>query len=529
VTIQSRFSREWRIEMSWEPEIEELNKRVELGKQMGGPEKLARHRSQGKIPVRERVDMLLDDGSFIEVGSVAGKVEYDENGEIINMSPANLVTGRGQINGRTVAIAGDDFTVRGGANDGGIREKLTNIEDMANQLRLPLIRLVDGTGGGGSVKSIETAGYTYVPAVRGWDTVIDNLSVVPVVALALGSVAGLGAARVAASHYSVMVKETSQMFVAGPPVVARTGEDLSKNELGGSDVHTRNGAVDDEVDTEAEAFEATRKFLSYLPNSVYELPERTTPTDDPNRRCEKLIKAIPRDARKVYKMRPIIEELVDKGSFFEIGRKWGRGTICGFARLDGWPVAIMASDPFHHGGAWTADVSRKVTRFVDLAQTFHLPVAHLVDIPGFLIGRRAEEEATIRHGVHAMSAIAQATVPWCAILVRKVYGVAGAAHMNGGRFNLRYAWPSGDWGSLPIAGGLEAAYKAELEASDDPQAKLQEIEARLNKLRSPFRTAEQFGIEEVIDPRDTRSLLCEFANLSAPLRETGRSNFGVRP
>jgi acetyl-CoA carboxylase carboxyltransferase component len=168
-------------------------------------------------------------------------------------------------------------------------------------------------------------------------------------------------------------------------------------------------------------------------------------------------------------------------------------------------------------------------RFVDLAQTFHLPVVHLVDIPGFLIGRRAEEQATIRHGVRAMEVIFQATVPWCAVIIRKAYGVAGAAHMNSSRFNLRYAWPSGDWGSLPIAGGLEAAYKSELEAADDGAAKLQEIEARLNRLRSPFRTAERFMVEEIIDPRETRQLLCEFADLAAPLREVGRSSFGVRP
>lgn len=319
------------------------------------------------------------------------------------------------------------------------------------------------------------------------------------------------------------------MFVAGPPVVARIGETLSKNELGGSDIHTRNGAVDDEVNSEAEAFEAARRFLSYLPSSVHELPARSATDDDPNRRAEWLIDAIPRNPRKVYKMRPIIEALVDKGSFFEMGRRWGRSVITGLARFDGWPVALLASDPYHHGGAWTADTSQKVTRFVDLAETFHLPVVHLVDIPGFLIGRRAEEEATIRHGVRAMAAVYQATVPWCAILVRKVYGVAGAAHMNSSRFNLRYAWPSGDWGSLPIAGGLEAAYKSELEASADPAAKLSEIEDRLNKLRSPFRTAERFLVEEIIDPRDTRILLCEFADMAAPLRKTGKPVFGVRP
>lgn len=358
---------------------------------------------------------------------------------------------------------------------------------------------------------------------------VDNLAKVPVVALALGSTAGLGAARVAASHYSVMVKETSQMFVAGPPVVARTGETLTKNELGGSDIHTRNGAVDDEAKTEEEAFERARRFLSYLPSSVYDLPPRTECNDDPNRREESLIEAIPRDPRKVYKMRKIIESVVDEGSFFEIGKRWGRSIITGFARLDGWPVAIIASDPYHYGGAWTAEASQKVTRFVDLVQTFHMPVVHLVDIPGFLVGRQAEEQATIRHGVRAMTAIFQATVPWCAMIVRKTYGVAGAAHMNSGRFNLRYAWPSGDWGSLPIAGGLEAAYKADLAASDDPKKKLEEIEERLDRLRSPFRTAERFLIDEIIDPRDTRKLLCDFAELAAPLRKTGISSFGIRP
>ncbi len=515
--------------MSWEAEIEELRRREALGRQMGGPEKIRRHKEAGKLTVRERIDALIDPGSLHEIGAIGGKASYDENGELTAFSPANLVTGRATIGGRRVVVAGDDFTVRGGANDGGIREKLVHVEMMANALRQPLVRLVDGTGGGGSVKTIETEGRTYIPAVRGWDVVIDNLSTIPVVALALGSTAGLGAARVAASHYSLMVKDTSQMFVAGPPVVARAGESLSKDELGGSRIHTRNGAVDDEVDSEEEAFERVRRFLSYLPQNVHELPPRGERNDDPGRREEFLIEAIPRDPRKVYNMRRIVEAVVDRDSFFEIGRRWGRSIITGLARLDGWPVALIASDPMHYGGAWTAKAAEKVMRFVDLAETFHLPVLHLVDIPGFLIGRQAEEQATIRHGVRAMTAVFQCRVPWCAVLVRKVYGVAGAAHMNGSRFNLRYAWPSGDWGSLPIAGGLEAAYKAELEAAEDPAARLAEIEARLDRLRSPFRTAETFQVEEIIDPRDTRRLACEFAEMAAPLRETGRPQFGVRP
>jgi acetyl-CoA carboxylase carboxyltransferase component len=515
--------------MSWEKELQELARRKALAAQMGGAEKVARHKGLGKLTVRERVDALVDPGSFHEIGSVAGKATYDAQGEIASFVPANLVIGRAQLDGRPVAVAGDDFTVRGGAADAAIRGKLVTVERMALDLRIPLVRLVDGTGGGGSVKSIEIEGRTLLPSLTMWQICVDNLSQVPVVALALGSVAGLGAARVAASHYSVIVKDTAQMFVAGPPVVARVGQTLDKNELGGSDIHTKNGAIDDEAASEQEAFAMTRRFLSYLPSSVHELPARTRPADDPRRRAEWLIDAIPRDQRKVYKMRPIVEALVDEGTFFEMGRRWGKPVITGLARLDGWPVALMASDPYFYGGAWTADACDKVIRFVDLAQTFHLPVVHLVDVPGFIIGREAEEAGTIRHGARAMQAIYQATVPWCAILVRKVYGVAGAAHMNPARYGMRYAWPSGDWGSLPIAGGLEAAYKAELEAAPDPKAKLAEIEARLEKLRSPFRSAESFIVEEIIDPRDTRAILTEFANLAAPLRTPGPPSFGYRP
>jgi acetyl-CoA carboxylase carboxyltransferase component len=273
----------------------------------------------------------------------------------------------------------------------------------------------------------------------------------------------------------------------------------------------------------------TRRFLSYLPASVHELPARAECDDDAKRSDPWLIEAVPRDPRKLYDMRRIIAALVDRASFFEIGRQWGRNVITGLARLDGWPVALLAGDPKQYGGAWTAKASEKVTRFVDLAQTFHLPVVHLVDVPGFMIGPQAEQDATIRYGMRAAAAILQSTVPWCSVLVRKVFGVAGAVHQNSSRYCMRVAWPSAEWGSLPIAGGLEAAYKAEIEAAADPAAKRAEIEARVRRFASPLRSAEKFDIEEIIDPRDTRRLLCEFAGLAAPLRTPGRSAFGLRP
>ena len=228
-------------------------------------------------------------------------------------------------------------------------------------------------------------------------------------------------------------------------------------------------------------------------------------------------------------MRPIIESVVDTGSFFEIGRNFGRSIIAGLARFGGQPVLLFASDPFHNGGAWNADTCQKVVRFVDLAETFHLPVVYLMDCPGFLIGLEAEKTATIRHGVRAMAAMNQSTIPWCTVIVRNAFGVAGAAHQPGGRLSLRYAWLSARWGSLPLEGGIEAAYSAEINAAAEPAAKLQEIDARLNALRSPFRTAEKFWVEEIIDPRKTRSLLCEFAKLAEPLRIPGKAHFSMRP
>ena len=515
--------------MSWEKEIEELRRREALARRMGGPEKVKRQHDGGKLTVRERVDRLLDAGSFHEVGAVAGRAEYDADGNLIDLQPSNFVCGRGRIDGRPVVVGGDDFTVRGGAADASIWEKQVIAEQMANELRLPIVRLVDGTGGGGSVKSLLMDGYTYVPANPGWDWVVANMGTVPVVALALGSVAGLGAARAVTSHYSLMVKDISQVFVAGPPVVARLGEPVTKDELGGAHIHARNGAIDDVVDSEEEAFERTRRFLSYLPPSVHDVPPRAEVTDDSGRREDWLIEAVPRDRRKPYKMRRIIEAVVDQGSFFEIGKLYGRPLITGLARLDGWPVALLAGDPYHFAAGWTADASHKATRFIDLAETFHLPVVHLVDNPGFVIGVAGEKAATIRHGARALAAVYQASVPWCSVIIRKVFGVAGAAHSNASRLKYRYAWPSGDWGSLPLEGGIEAAYRADLEASDDPDKLLAEIQAQMEQVRSPFRTAETFLVEEIIDPRDTRPLLCEFANFAAPLRTPGSSAFHMRP
>jgi acetyl-CoA carboxylase carboxyltransferase component len=519
--------------MSWKPELDEIARRTELAKQMGGEERVARARAAGRLPVRERIDALLDAGSFHEVGALAGKAEYDEQGKLKSLTPSNFVCGRGRIEGRPVVVGCDDFTVRGGAADGAVGNKMGWAERTARELRLPIVRLVDGTGGGGSVKTNATIKRSYVPANPDFDVSVDLMSSVPVVAAALGPVAGLGAARVALSHFSVMVKGTSQLFVAGPPVVRRAfGRDVSKEDLGGSHIHAReSGAVDNEAASEAEAFAQIRRFLSYLPSSVWDPAPRVAPSDDPKRREEALLSFIPRERRKTYDVRKLLALILDAGSFFEIGRHYGKPLAIGLARLDGIPVGVMANDNRQLAGSIDADAAEKMARFVDLCDTFRLPVVNFVDNPGFLIGTEAERAGTIRKGVRALSAVFQASVPWCSILLRKVYGVAGAGHSNHTASHTRYAWPSGEWGSLPIEGGVEAAYKRQLDASPDPEKLRAALEANLASLRDPLLTAEVFGVEEIIDPRDTRPLLVEFALRAHEIlaSERGKKARGMRP
>lgn len=516
----------------WLPEIAELHRREALASQMGGQENVARHRAAGRLNVRERIEKLLDKGSFHETGAITGVPSF-EGGHLVKFLPSNFILGTGRIQNRKVVVGADDFTIRGGAADAAIGKKAPYAERMALDLRLPMIRLVDGTGGGGSVKFLERMDRTYVPANPAMEIMEPLLSTVPVVSAALGSVAGLGAARVVFSHFSVMPKKTAHLFVAGPPVVeAAFGRRVEKEELGGSRLHTGGlGAVDNEAESEEEAFDQIRRFLSYMPNSVYEMPPVMESTDPPSRKEEELIRIVPKNKRLPYSVRRILDCVLDRNSFFEIGARHGRSVATGFARLIGRPVGVMAHDPRFFGGAITAYAADKMVRFIDLCDTFHLPVVYFVDNPGFMIGVESEEQGTIRFGARYIFATYQATVPWCSVIVRKVFGVAGAAHGNHSRLNLRYAWPSGDWGSLPIEGGVQAAYRRQIEASEDPQAKREEIEKRLSKVTSPFLTAEMFGIEEIIDPRETRPLLCEWIETAYRLlpSEVGPKKRGMRP
>jgi acetyl-CoA carboxylase carboxyltransferase component len=497
------------VVVSWKPEVDEILRRQELAKQMGGAESVARHHDAGKLTARERIQKILDLDSFREIGALTGSAKYDERGHLLDITPANVVIGTGQIGGRRVVVSAEDFTVRGGSSEATNSDKWIWAENFAIEIRAPLVRLVDTAGG--SVRLLEMMGATKLPGYRHWN-IAEMLGIIPVACAALGSVAGLGAVRVLGAHFSVMVKESSQLFAAGPPVVMRaTGEEVTKEALGGYRVHARgSGVVDNEAESEEDAFSQIRRFLSYLPSNVYKLPPHALCDDPPDRREEELLSMIPRNKKMTYDARRLVELVLDRGSLFETGRYQGRSLVAMLGRVKGYPVGVMINDTRFFGGGMDARAAEKMIRFVDLCDTFHLPIVNFVDQPGVVVGLPAEKAGTIRVAVRALQAIAQSRVPWVAMILRKAFGVAGSAYGRQHDLNLRYAWPSGMWGSLPIEGGVSAAYKRELETSENPEARQRELEDYYEKLQSPFRTAERFGVHDIIDPRDTRPILCDW-------------------
>lgn len=495
----------------WDEELAELDRRREAALQMGGPERVARQRAAGRLTVRERLDALVDAGSWREVGVLAGRGEYDGGGALTKFTPTSFITGFARLDGRRVVVCADDFTVRGGAADAAIHDKLLWAERAAGEQRVPLIRLLDGTGGGGSVKSLIDMGRTYLPWNPGWDLVVENLARIPVVSLALGPVVGLGAARLVSSHVSILVRDLAQVFVAGPPIVAAgMREDVDSETLGGWRTASRAGTVDLLAGSEADAFALARQVLGYLPQHAWSLPPRADPAEAAGP-AKELRGIVPRDRRAPYDVRRLMQLVFDAGSVLELAREFGRSTVTALARLDGYPVAVLASDPTVYGGGMTADGGDKAARFVDLAGTFHLPVVHLVDQPGFVIGTAAERAGTIRRGARALAAFYQSELPWASVVIRRAFGVAGAAHRPHHRYSFRVAWPSGDWGSLPVEGGLEVAFKRMLaDAGADRERLAAELAAKLDAVRSPFRTAEAFLVEDIVDPAETRPRLSEW-------------------
>ncbi len=498
--------------MSWQKEIDELRRREAMAEAMGGAEGIARQRRQGKLTARERIAALADAGSFREFMALSGVGTY-QSGELTGFTPKPFVNGTITLDGRKAFVTAGDFTVRGGSSGarGGIGQELS-VTERAIEWQLPYIRLLDASGG--SVRSFEEIGRTYLPDGNIWTIhEVQALSMVPTVSAVLGSVAGLPAIYACLAHFSVMVKDISQIFPGGPPVVkAALGIDITKQGLGGDQIHTRvSGCIDNLAETEADAFAQIRRFLSFMPSNVNEPAPRGPADDDPLRAEEALATIVPRNRRQIYDAHKLLNMVVDRGSLFEIGPGYGRARITGLARIDGYPVGIMANSPRHYGGATDVAAGSKVIRLIQLCDTFHLPLVSLADEPGFMVGPESEKLGIERAGARLVASVCMSRMPWITIVIGKLFGVAGQCHHRPTGMFRRFAWPSATWGSMHIAGGVSAAYRREIEAAPEPEQKRQEIEARLDALASPFLTAEATG-QDIIDPRETRARLVEFVH-----------------
>ncbi len=502
--------------MSWLPEAEEIGLRHAWAEALGGEEAVARHHAQGRLTVRERIGGLLDAGSFQEVGKLSGNGIYAQ-GRVTKVTPAPYVMGLGRVDGRSVAVGGEDFTVRGGTSWGGDRRKGGQggfVEDLAARYRIPLINLIDGAGG--TVTSAKRRGHTVFPGVDGYERAVELLATVPVVSAVLGTAAGGPAGRAILSHWSVMTKGSSQIFAAGPPVVERSlGQKVTKEELGGARMAVDvAGTVDNAAESEEDAFSLIRRYLSYMPQNVWELPPVLACDDPVERREEALLSLVPRERRQPYNMKKLIEMVVDRDSIFEIQPTFGRAVITSLARMDGKVVGVIANNPMVYGGAMDVRAARKQIHFIELCDTFHIPLIFLVDLPGFMVGTQAEAAATLREGMRAVYVGLQATVPILTLVIRKCYGMAGMGTTDKNGLGFKIAWPSAEWGSLPVEGGVAAAFKREIQNAPDPAQRQRELEEELRELDSPFLTAEAFGVEDVIDPRDTRRYLCRFVDVA---------------
>jgi acetyl-CoA carboxylase carboxyltransferase component len=519
----------------WQSEVEELRLRRAQADALGGAAAVDKHHGQGRLTIRERIAGLVDTQSFQEVGRLTGQGRYDKDGRLLGVTPAPYVMGLAKIDGRPVAVGGEDFTVRGGTSWSGDRKKGGQggfVEDLAHSYRIPLVNLIDGSGG--SVTSINRRGHSVFPGVHGFERSVQLMGEVPVVCAVMGTAAGGPAGRAILSHWSVMVKDSSYVFAAGPPVVERSlRQKITKEELGGPGIAVEvAGTIDNVAASEAECFALVRRYLSYMPQNVWQLPPVANTGDPADRAEDELLSIVPRNRRKAYDMRRLVRLVADKDSVFELQPSYGKALITCLARMNGKVVGFVANNPMVYGGAMDSRAARKQTHFVELCDFFHIPLVFLVDVPGFMVGRDAEAAGTLREGMRSVYVGLQASVPMFTVVIRKCYGMAGMGTTDKNGLDLKIAWPSAEWGSLPIEGGVAAAFRREIEAAADPAAREAEIEAELRAMASPFRTAEAFGVEEIIDPRETRAYLCRFIDAAQARLATSvgpKPKFGVRP
>jgi acetyl-CoA carboxylase carboxyltransferase component len=483
--------------------VEDLHARREHARMGGGEEKIAQQHEREKLTARERLALLIDEGTFTELG-IHGRPHFSQRAMEGREAPADgVITGYGKVDGRLVVVAAYDFTVMAGSMGMTGEMKVARLRELALGKRIPMIWLLDSAG----ARIQEAAGSLFAGSGHLFREEVVMSGVVPQVAALMGPCAAGTAYIPGLADFVPMVKGRGSMALAGPHLTkAVTGEDVTQEELGGSRIHTRiSGVADLEVGSDEECIRAIRDYLSYFPPNCEEPPPRRAPSDPPHRMDDDLLDVLPDSPRHPYDMYDMIRRVVDDGEWFDLKPRWARTIITCLARMGGRSVGIVANQPKHLGGILENDSSDKAARFVNLCDAYGIPLLFLMDVPGFMVGTKVEQAGIIRHGAKMLYAVSRATVPKITVVIRKAYG-AGYYVMCGKAYepDLIVAWPSAEISVMGPEGAVNIIFRKQIEASGDPDATRAEMIEGIRKSIDPYIAAGNALIDDIIDPRETR-------------------------
>ena len=508
--------------------IDDLRERQRQAHNAGSPRSVERQHAKGKMLARERIEYLLDPGSFHELDLLARHRAHAAGLEERPYTDG-VITGWGTVEGRKVFVFSQDFTVFGGALGEVFAEKIHKLMDLALKVGAPVIGLNDGAGARIQEGVVSLASYGGI-----FHRNVQSSGVIPQISVILGPCAGGAVYSPAMTDFIFMVRESSHMFITGPDVVKTvTGEDVTLEELGGAMSHaSKSGVATFVAPDEKACLDDVRFLLSFLPQNNLEEPPASDAVDDPERSCPALRDLLPTSPNQPYDMKKIIREVVDDGEFFEYFPHWAGSIVCGFSRLDGMPVGIVGNQPMAFAGVLDIESSEKAARFVRTCDAFNIPLVTFVDVPGFLPGVNQEHEGIIRHGAKLLYAFCEATVPRIQIITRKAYGGAYVV-MNSKSIgaDLAYAWPTAELAGMGPQGAVEIVYRRELQQAADPVARRAELVAEYTeKYANPYAAAERGYVDDVIDPADTRvKVIAGLRMLRTKREELPRRKHGNMP
>ncbi|MEM4734891.1 MAG: carboxyl transferase domain-containing protein [Candidatus Thorarchaeota archaeon] len=499
--------------------FDELLKKREQLKLAGGEERIKRQHEAGKYTARERIEKLLDPGSFVEIDEFVVHRCHDFGMENNKVLGDGVITGYGTIDGRKVFVFSQDFTVFGGSLSEKYGEKICKIMDLAMQVGAPVIGLNDSGGARIQEGILSLASYSFIFERNTWAS-----GVIPQISAIMGPCAGGAVYSPAVTDFILMVKGTSHMFITGPEVIKTvTGEEVTFEELGGAMTHNSvSGVACLLSENEDDCFAQIRRLLSFLPSNNMEDPPRVKTDHSPDDVDESIDEIVPDDPNRPYDMRDVVTRLVDNGEFFEIHEHWAKNMIVGFARFDGRPVGIVGNNPAHLAGTIDINASDKCARFVRFCDAFNIPVVTFMDVPGYLPGTAQEWGGIIRHGAKILYAYAEATVPLITIITRKGYGgaydVMASRHIGA---DLVYAWPTAEIAVMGPDGAINIIFRKEIEAAKDKEKKREELVREYRaKFANPYVAAGLGYIDKVILPRETRPLICRGLDMLETKRKT---------